>query len=127
MIEATGQQIMDMLVKCTANCPGLDGSFPQVSGMKYTIHTASHTVTDVQVENASGQYEPLELAKKYTIATTDYYENGGFYYVLKDCRLVEPGEQLSRDVLADYLEKDLKGVVGDEYRTVQGRITIVND
>ena len=47
--------------------------------------------------------------------------------MLKDCRLVESGDQLSRDVLADYLEKDLKGIVGDDYRTVQGRITIVND
>ena len=45
VIEASGTEILNMLTKCTESCPGPDGSFPQVSGMKYTIHTLTHTVT----------------------------------------------------------------------------------
>ncbi len=127
LIAATGTQIMAMLQKCTEKCPELDGSFPQVSGMKYTIHTVTHAVTDVEVLNReTGNYEPLDLEKEYTIGTTDYYGTGGFYRTLQDCRLLENSTQLSRDALADYLENALNGVVPDIYQQSQGRITIVN-
>ena len=95
--------------------------------MKYTIHTATHAVTDVEVLNReTGNYEPLDLEKEYTIGTTDYYGTGGFYRTLQDCRLLENSTQLSRDALADYLENALNGVVPDIYQQSQGRITIVN-
>lgn len=126
VIEATGEQLMAMLTKCTAKCPNADGSFPQVSGMKYTIHTASHKVTDVQVQDGEA-YKPLDLQGKYTIAINDYYNNGGFYRTLQVCRLIRMTEVLSRDALSTYLEKTLKGVVPDSYQEPQGRITIVND
>jgi hypothetical protein len=34
---------------------------------------------------------------------------------------------LSRDALAEYLATNLKGVVPDKYKDLEGRITIVND
>ena len=126
LIEATGEQLLAMLTKCTAKCPEADGSFPQVSGMKYTIHTASHKVTDVQILDAD-TYKPLDLQGKYTIAVIDYYGNGGFYRTLQDCRLLSMTDILSRDALSNYLENVLSGVVPDSYKEPQGRITIVND
>ncbi len=128
LIEVTGQVLMDMLVKCTERCPAADGSFPQVSGMKFTIHTESNTVTDVMVtDRTSGNYLPLDLARTYTMSVTDYYANGGMYNTLKNCPLLATSESMTRDIIVSYLEKPLNGVVGDEYRLPQGRITIVND
>jgi len=128
LIEVTGQKLMNMLTKCTERCPEADGSFPQVSGLKFTIHTVSHTVTDVMVlDRTTGNYQPLDFARTYTMSTTDYYANGGMYDTIKNCPLLATSESMTRDIIAVYLEQILNGVVGDEYRQPQGRITIVND
>ena len=127
-IQATGEQIWNMLEKSTAAAPGEDGNFPQVSGMRFTVHTASHTVSDVLVIDAEiGAYRPLENQKTYTIALNDYYSGGGYYNMLKDCKLLENNGHLDRDVVADYLQNTLGGVVGNEYAKPQGRIILVDD
>ena len=128
VIEATGEELLKMLTKCTTKCPEADGSFPQVSGLKFTIHTASHQVTDVMVQDKGADtYQPLDPNRKYTIAITDYYSSGGYYRTLQECRLIRLTEILSRDALNDYLVNNLNGVVPDRYNNVEGRITIVND
>lgn len=126
MIEATGAQIVEALRKSTAITPELDGNFPQCSGLKYTIHTASHTVTDVLVAD-DDDYEPIDLDDTYTVAVTAYYKGGGFANVLKECRVRKASSALSRDVITQYLEDHLKGVIPSVYAKPQGRITIVND
>ena len=127
-IEATGSEIVTMLDKCIALVPEEDGSFPQVSGMRFTIHSASHTVSDVMVQDAAtGEYIPIDLNQKYTISTTDYYKSGGFYGILKDCTVLKATTLLARDAFSDYLEKNLSGKTGTTYTQPQGRITIVTD
>lgn len=126
-IEATGDELIEMLSKCTAQCPAEDGNFPQVSGIRYTIHTASHTVSDVEVMDANGTYQPIDADRKYTVATLDYYLSGGFYGMLKTCKLIEMGPSLMRDVLAYYMEYTLGGTTGTTYAQPAQRITIVND
>lgn len=128
VIEATGTEILNMLSKCTENCPEPDGSFPQVSGMKFTIHTLTHTVTDVEVyDKESNSYKPIEAERTYTIAINDYYQSGGYYDTLANCTVIKKGQLLIRDILAEYLEQTLNGIIPDSYRTPQGRITIVAD
>lgn len=128
VIEATGSEILNMLSKCTESCPGADGSFPQVSGMKYTIHTLTHTVTDVEVyDKASNSYKPIVAEQTYTIAINDYYQSGGYYDTLANCTVREKSPNLIRDILAEYLEKTLNGIIPETYRTPQGRITIMTD
>lgn len=127
-IEATGRDIVKMLEKCTATVPEEDGSFPQVSGLRFTLHSISHQVSDVMVlDAATGEYQPIDLERKYTISTTDYYNTSGFYGVLKDCKLLKATTVLSRDALSDYIENVLKGAPGNTYFQPQGRIKIVND
>jgi 2',3'-cyclic-nucleotide 2'-phosphodiesterase (5'-nucleotidase family) len=117
-----------MLTKCTAKCPEADGSFPQVSGLKYTIHAGSHTVTDVMVQDEGAEtYQPLDPNGKYTVATIDYALSGGFYRTLQNCKLVSLTEVLSRDALSEHLVVNLNGVMPDKYKDVEGRITILND
>ena len=126
-IEATGAELLTMLRRSTAKCPEGDGTFPQVSGMRYTIHTASHTVSDVEVLDEDGTYRPIDETRTYIVAVTEYYNMGGFYDTLKQCRQIEMTDYLLYDVLTNYLERDLGGTTGATYAQFQGRITIVND
>ena len=126
--EATGAQILSMLERCTSNLPSEEGQFPQVSGLRYTIHQLSDTVTDVAVfDEASGKWIPLDRTASYTIASSDYYARGGFYDTLKDCKQLFYSTGLVRDALADYLETTLGGIVPERYAQPQGRITVIND
>ena len=126
--EATGEQILSMLVRCTSNLPSEEGQFPQVSGLRYTIHQQSDTVTDVAVlDETSGNWIPIDPAGRYTIASSDYYARGGFYDTLKDSKQLFYSTGLVRDALSDYLETTLGGTVPAIYAQPQGRITIVDD
>lgn len=127
-IEASGSEIITMLEKCIALVPEEDGSFPQVSGMRFTIHSASHAVSDVMVlDSSTGEYKPIVLNQKYTISTTDYYQSGGFYGILKDCPVLKSSTQLARDAFSEFLENTLGGKTGTTYTQPQGNITIIND
>ncbi len=126
--EATGADILSMLERCTSALPAEDGQFPQVSGLRYTVHQMSDTVSDVAVlDEGSGNWIPLDPAGRYTIASSDYYARGGFYDTLKDCKQIVYSARLTRDALADYLETVLGGTVPEIYAKPQGRITVVND
>lgn len=101
MVEATGQEILDMLEVASrftqaeysrdGLAVGEDGGFLSVSGMRYTIDTSVETtvVTDEdgmfvevagarRVKNAevlcgeTGAYEPLDPEKTYTFACHNY-------------------------------------------------------
>ena len=127
-LEVPGSIILTMLQKCTALTPEYDGNFPQCSGIRYTIHTASHTVSDVLVlDAATGDYVAIDPARNYTVAVTTYYKGGGFYDILKPCRVLKEGTDLTRDIITDYMEHTLHGDLGTAYEKPQGRITIVKD
>ena len=125
VIQVTGQLLFDMLTKCTQKVPDYDMHFPQVSGLRFTIHTASHTVRGVEVlDKASGAYKPLDPARTYSVAISTYYKGGGFYNLLKDCPVERSSTLMVRDVVISYLNKTLNASLGETYRNPQGRITI---
>ena len=127
-IAVTGQQLKDMLVRNTALVPVLDGNFPQVSGVRFTIHCKSHTVSDIEVLQADGSYAPLELNHQYSVAVTDYnHDNGGFFDCFKKCPVLFESSMRYYEALADYLRNVLGGSTGNAYAQPQGRIKIVND
>ena len=128
LFEATGADILSMLERCTSNLPAEEGQFPQVSGLRYTIHQQSDTVSDVAVlDEESGNWIPLDPAGRYTIASSDYYARGGFYDTLKNSKQLLYSTGLVRDALANYMETTLGGVIPDSYAQPQGRITVIND
>lgn len=126
IVEASGQRIIDLLQKNTSFIPVEDGSFPQVSGVRFTVHVADRTVSDVEILNHEGQYEPIDPQRTYTVSTLDYcVTGGGFYDMLKDCKVVYRGNELYRDVLVRYLEHNLGGHISNDYAEPQGRIRII--
>ena len=90
------------------------------------MHTATHTVTDVEVLDAvSGGYKTLDPQRTYAVAISSYYKGGGFYNQLKDCPVSRATTLMVRDVVIDYMANTLGGTLGETYRHPQGRITIV--
>ncbi len=125
MIEATGAEILTVLERCTAALPAEEGQFPQVSGLRYTIHQQSHTVSDVSVlDKETSTWLPIDTKRLYTIAVPDYYKGGAFFDLLKDCRLLTFLPTLTRDILAIFMEGSLGGIIPDIYAQPQGRIII---
>ena len=128
-LEATGQQIVDMLQKC-ATFDVEDGSFPQVSGLQFKIRQGAdgRRVSDVAVlDAASGQYNPIDLARRYTIATTEYTIKGGFYDTMKGCRVLSTSTQNYCDCLVSFLQTFGGGSLPQRYAKPQDRIIFVKE
>ena len=128
-LEATGQQIVDMLQKC-ATYDVEDGSFPQVSGLQFKIHQTANgrSVSDVAVlDAAAGQYQPIDLSRRYSIATTEYTVKGGFYDTLKSCRVLTATSQNYCDCLVDFLRTFNGGKLPEIYAKPQNRITLIKE
>lgn len=125
-MEATGAAIMDVLRLNTAITPEPDGNFPQCSGIRYTIHTGSHEISDVQIwDKEKGEYVDIDLQKTYTVAINDYCRHSGFCGALKNSKVLQNINIFMRDAVTDFIEKELGGNLGDTYAKPQGRITIV--
>lgn len=126
-IQATGAQILEVLRQNTSLLPAGDGDFPQVSGLRYTIIVADHSITDVEVLQADGTYAPLSPTATYTIASTDYATiKGGFRGLFADCTVVEYTTTLYRDAMVQYVTDVLGGNIGQPYAEPQGRITVIS-
>ena len=145
VVEATGQEIIDALEMASRNCPGENGGFLQVSGLKYTIDTTiassvkvddkkmfvsvdgARRVKDVMVMNkTTGVYEPIDLTKTYTLASHDYMlkSAGDGINMFKDNKFIKDSIMLDNQVLITYITENLGGVVPAAYAKAQGRITV---
>ena len=96
----TGQQLLDAMEFSVSNLPKEAGEFMQVSGMRFEVDASipspvvrdeendlySHVgegtrrVSNLQIlDSASGEYQPVDLSRRYTLASIDYIllEMGG--------------------------------------------------
>lgn len=126
VVEAKGSTIVELLRQNTANMSYDNGNFPQVSGLRYTIHTGVHAVTDVEVLQENGKYALIEPDRTYRLCTIDYcVSGGGFNGILQGCKVLQLTNINYRDAVVDYVESTLKGDLGMRYVKPQGRITVV--
>ena len=127
-IAVSAKQLQDMLTRCTALVPVLDGNFPQVSGLRFTIHSKSHRVSDIEVQQPDGSYAPIDMQRTYSLAVTDYnHQGGGFFDSFRQCPVLQESTLRYYEALCDYLRNVLGGTTGTAYAQPQGRIKIVND
>lgn len=69
--EATGQQLLDMLRNSVSRADAGDGRFLQISGMRFRYHPRDGKFL-VNAEDVEVGGKPLDLARKYSVATVDY-------------------------------------------------------
>ena len=127
-ISVTAEQLKQMLTRCTALVPVLDGNFPQCSGLRFTIHSKSHTVSDIEILQEDGSYAPIDMQRTYSVALTNYnHEGGGFFDCFKKSSVLQESSLRYYEALSNYLSKVLGGSTGKAYAEPQGRIKIVED
>ena len=139
----TGQQLLDALEVSVSFLPYEDGTFMQVSGMRFKVNTSvpspvvldeadlfSHVadaprrVGGLQIlDKESGEYLPVDLDKRYTLASFSYLlkDLGGFG-IFRYAELQEDNLGQDVEVLASYIETVLGGRIGQEYAGPEGRI-----
>lgn len=142
VVEATGQQILDALEFGSRNVgKGENGGFLQVAGLTYNINTYLESTVE---ENDKGEFvkvagkyrvfdvkvngETLDLAKTYTLASHNYMlKNGGDGFVMfKNNKILQDEVMIDNQVLINYIQNNLKGVVDSSYAQAQGRINITS-
>ena len=145
VIEVTGQQVLDALEWSVHALPGEFGGFNQVAGLTFEFDSSidSPCVQDDngmfdhidetmerRVRNVIVGGEPLDPAKTYTLASTDYQLlNGGDGYTMyAGANILQNAVKLDNQVLIDYITGTLGGSVGAGYENPygQGRIVSVN-
>ena len=126
LVEAKGSTIVELLRRTTAKMSYDNGDFPQCSGLRYTIHTGVHSISNVEVQNPDGSWSPLDPNRLYKLVTIDYcVSGGGFGGVLNGSKVLRKTNINYRDAVVDYVEQTLKGDLGLRYAKPQGRITVV--
>lgn len=95
------------------------GGFPQVSGIQFSFDAsrpAGERIADLTING-----QPLDPAKKYTLATTTFLglDGGDGYSMLKDATLVVPPEQAPLD--SEVLQRAISSVQSIAPK-VEGRI-----
>ena len=126
-VEVTGSQLTELLTRCTSATPTESGDFPQVSGITFTVHTSTRTISDLRIlDPATGNYQPVRPDATYTLATIDYcISGGGFYGILKNNKMLRNNIAPYCECLVQYVTQHLNGHIGQEYSKPAGRITIV--
>ena len=124
VIRISGHLLCDVLEVGAEALPDESGFFVQPSGFRYTIDkNAIPRVSDVQVLNDKGEYEPIDMDKEYTLATLNY-NLSQYNGLMLNCELIKQNIGLDVEALYNYLINPLKGRIGSEYANPQGRITI---
>ena len=124
VIRISGHLLCDVLEVGAEALPDESGFFVQPSGFRYTIDTKTvPRVSDVQVLNDKGEYEPIDMDKEYTLATLNY-NLSQYNGLMLNCELVKQNIGLDVEALYNFLTNSLKGRIGSEYAQPQGRILI---
>lgn len=147
VLEVTGQQLLDVLEHGARKCPESLGSFFQVSGISFEIHTylESPVITDRldnfvdidetkerRVQNVLVGGEPIELDEKYTLAGSTYVllQGGDGLTMLDGVRVVQKeGLPCDSEMLIKYFTETLNGAITQEQYgnpDGEGRIKIVD-
>lgn len=141
IVEVTGTELLEALEASTYLMPESLGSFPQVSGVEFTVdigvpydggeyypgtlYRAPASIRRVSIRTVGG--EPFDPERIYTVATNDYLAADGDTYHAFGCAEVNYDTGISLDqAVMDYVDKELKGVVTEKaYGQSTGRITTV--
>ena len=141
----TGPQLADALEVAVRLLPEENGSFMQVSGLRFEVDSSlpspvvigddelfSHVadtlrqVSNIRIRNkGNGEYMPIDPSKQYTLASFDYIlKELGSEGILRYATLQQENLGLDVEILTNYIEQTLDGIIGAPYDKPEGRITI---
>ena len=138
VIYVTGAELLEALEASTYSLPV--GGFPQVCGISYTISTAVAYDANAETYPSSTYYGPKTINRvsinsingkefkvddTYAVVTNNFCAEGGdtYYAFAAATSKFDTGVTLDMAVM-DYITKELKGVIGEQYAAPQGRILL---
>ena len=109
--EVTGQGLLDMLEISLMSFPEKDGAFPHMSGLTFSF--------DKSITSS------VKVDEKYIIASSDFYilNFGSGMSMFEGAKVVESEGMLDVEVLERYITDNLNGVIGEEYKNLNPKIT----
>ena len=141
----TGQQLLDVLEFSVSLLPYEDGSFMQVSGLKFNVDPSIQSpvvmdekdlflhvkegkrrVSDLKIwDKESKTYQPVDLNRRYSLASFSYQlKDLGSSGIFRYTELKEDNLGLDVEVLASYIEQVLDGKISKQNTNLEGRIVI---
>ncbi len=129
-IEVRGKYFAGYLNRCTkgVNKGEESGTFPQISGIRYTVHMNADTRVgegDVEFYNEqSGQYEPIDPERYYTVTTSQYLV-GARGEFLGDYKVLATEIGVDNEMIIKYIIENLNGHIDSRYAEPAGRVIFV--
>lgn len=141
----TGQQLLDVLEFSVSLLPYEDGSFMQVSGLKFNVDPSipssvvkdendlflhvkpgKRRVSDLKIlDKGSETYQPVDLERRYSLASFSYQlKDFGSSGIFRYTELKEDNLGQDVEVLASYIEQVLDGKISKQNTNLEGRIVI---
>ena len=140
----TGRQLLDVLEFSVSQLPIASGEFMHVSGMKFEVDAsipspaftdengiyagvgdADRRISNVQILNKEGAYEPIDLNRTYTIAGFNFHLlDGGGQGILNGANIIASDMGQDIEILSLYVQQYLKGKIDRRYANTEGRIRI---
>ena len=140
VVYVTGAELLEALEASTYCSPdSAIGGFPQVSGINYTVDASKaydandttypgstyygpKTINRVTIDSINGQ--AFDAKATYAVITNNFLAAGGdtYYAFASASAQFDTGIPLD-EALMDYITTELKGVIGEQYKAPQGRIS----
>ena len=140
VVYVTGEQLLEALEASTFSTPTAVGGFPQVSGINFTIHTGKaydkndatypestyygpKTINRVVINSVNGK--EFKANEVYAVVTNNFCAAGGDTYSAFKAASAQFDTGIPLDeAVMEYVTKELKGVIGEQYAAPQGRILL---
>lgn len=140
VVYVTGAKLLEALEASTYCSPdSAIGGFPQVSGINYTVDASKaydandttypgstyygpKTINRVTIDSINGQ--AFDAKATYAVITNNFLAAGGdtYYAFASATAQFDTGIPLD-EALMDYITTELKGVIGEQYKAPQGRVS----
>lgn len=143
----TGRQLKDVLEYSVSQLPNESGEFMHVSGLKFEVDASipspvstdenglyaevgdtDRRVSNIQILNHEGTYEPIDLTRTYTIAGFNYHlVDGGGQGILNGASILASDMGQDIEILSIYMQQYLGGTIDRRYTETEGRILITGE
>ena len=140
VVYVTGAELLEALEASTYCTPESIGGFPQVAGMQFTVATyetydkndesypnstyyGPKTINRVTIGSINGK--DFDPEATYAVITNNFVAGGGdtYYAFAAATNQFDTGLPLD-EVVMEYITKELKGVIGEDYAEPAGRIVV---
>ena len=125
VVYVTGAELLEALEASTYCSPtSAIGGFPQVSGINYTVDASKAYDANDTTYPGSTYYGPKTI-NRVTIDSINgqAFDAKATYAVITNNFLAAGGDIPLDEALMDYITTELKGVIGEQYKAPQGRVS----